>query len=407
MNKFFRIFLLRLKLFTRNKRLVCLVCIFSVFCSIFLNYFYSTLNNSTRIPIGVIDEDRSELSKNIIEQFRKNQIFDTVQIKENEIEKVIKDFKVSAVFVFKEGFERDLHADNYKEVVKVYSLRDNEFSGVLCDVAAGDIMYDAALSKGTNMLYSLFEKKNINIDRNKLREMIEEYSSKDFAEEKYILPINYKYAVESNENGIETKSISDNRVLLIRVFISINLIIILLFMLFMCSSIIKERNSNVFIRFKAVGVSVRSYLFSNAASVFIIGFVIAVIICTFLNMSLYKLTIVEYTNFLGVIAFFTFSSSMFFILLTVLFHDTKSMNMAVPFIIIILFVLGGGIIDVSILPKCFKFLAYFTPVLLSVEESLRIICFNEHVNVVSLIILFSLGNMYYLISVLVMKIKNQ
>lgn len=146
---------LDLKLMLKNKAVIIILAIISVLFLLLLKSFSTEINVKSNIPIGIIDEDRTDMSKTFVENCKKQEgiyVYDTTR--ENLEQKLYKN-EITGYFVIKPGFQKNVEKGNVKKLIESYSYKSTSFSAIISDILAGEIIYELCLSNTWNMYANL------------------------------------------------------------------------------------------------------------------------------------------------------------------------------------------------------------------------------------------------------------
>lgn len=101
----------------------------------------------SRIAIGFVNEDDSELSKSVIEQMKQMDLYEVTEGSQTELITLLTEGGLSAVCVLKDGFSKDLEKGETDKLVTIYEV-ENEGALLLGDVLAGAMMQEICIAKG-------------------------------------------------------------------------------------------------------------------------------------------------------------------------------------------------------------------------------------------------------------------
>lgn len=140
-------FLLRLKLLIRNKiSCICYVLCLAVCAGILLNLTIFA-DESSAFPIGMIDEDRTSLSKELIEKVKNSDSIRVVEGSRDELDELLKDGYINSIFTVKRGYEEAVTGGNGDKMIGVICARDDRISTIVCDIVASDVVYQLSCHK--------------------------------------------------------------------------------------------------------------------------------------------------------------------------------------------------------------------------------------------------------------------
>lgn len=182
-----RLFFFRLKLILADK-LNCFVILFSFLLFLLLMSSLSFgAEERSNVPVGIMDLDRSETSKNLVEQIKKIPAFYAYEEAEKELNRLLLNEEISGIFIIKEGFENSVKKGSIEKLVTMQYLEGNKSAKVLSDIFAGPMLYPISLEKGLNEYESL---KKPALENEKKEIVNSDIQYKWFTEQEYVDYIN-------------------------------------------------------------------------------------------------------------------------------------------------------------------------------------------------------------------------
>ncbi len=143
-----RLFFFRLKLILADK-LNCFVILFSfVLFLLLMSSLSFGAEERSNVPIGIMDLDRSETSKVLVEKIKKIPAFYVYEEGEKELNRLLLKEEISGIFIIKEGFEDSVNKGSTEKLVMMKYLEGNKSAKVLSDIFAGPMLYPISLAKG-------------------------------------------------------------------------------------------------------------------------------------------------------------------------------------------------------------------------------------------------------------------
>jgi len=139
-----------IKLFFQKKALVVLSIIFPIIFFMFFSILFTNYDDIDKIPIAVIDQDNTDLSKKIMTSLDRNIALKVISHQLEESEKLLKNNRIEAIFILTEGFEEAIKTTNYDNSVDLIYLDKSNIGPALSDIVASDLMMPISIYKAAN-----------------------------------------------------------------------------------------------------------------------------------------------------------------------------------------------------------------------------------------------------------------
>lgn len=146
---------LDLKLMLKNKAVIIILAMISILFLLLLKSFSTEIDVKSNIPIGIADEDQTDVSKIFVENCKKQEGIYVYDVAREDLEQKLYKNEITGYFVIKPGFQENIEKGNIKNVIESYAYESTSFSGVVSDILAGEIMYELCLSNTWNMYAAL------------------------------------------------------------------------------------------------------------------------------------------------------------------------------------------------------------------------------------------------------------
>ena len=132
----------RLKLGFSDKAylIVMLLCV-AIF-GVIVHYINSRSAESSRFPIGIVNEDKSETSNKLVLALKKNASLSVYEEDFNELKERMENGVLECIFVIDKGYEEKLASLKTRKVISLYKSPGDKISGVISDIVAGEMMLD-------------------------------------------------------------------------------------------------------------------------------------------------------------------------------------------------------------------------------------------------------------------------
>lgn len=141
MISFWRIFLCRIKLLVLQREFLLFSVILFVVSIFFGNGSIGSLKGSAaNIPVAVIDQDQTEISREVIMNVQKNPSIHLSELPREEAMRRLQTSTVDAVCIIREDFSDNLYADQLKELIEIYTIPAPVTSGIVAEAFSGETM---------------------------------------------------------------------------------------------------------------------------------------------------------------------------------------------------------------------------------------------------------------------------
>ncbi|MDQ0216630.1 ABC-2 type transport system permease protein [Oikeobacillus pervagus] len=111
------------------------------------------------IPISIVDEDKSELSKSFIQQMKKeSRVFVLEDSRELAKKRLMKN-EVDSVFLIKENFDKQLLNEERDETIELWSSSTSIATGVVKELLASKVTRLTTTIKASDRVVKIFERK--------------------------------------------------------------------------------------------------------------------------------------------------------------------------------------------------------------------------------------------------------
>ena len=151
------IFKLKLKLILSHKSSYIILGAILLFTYLLVNMINDNLEEKSSLPIGIVDLDESNLSKELVENLSTNDALYLYTGSITKMEELLKDNLIYTYFVIEEDYERKIKSGNTSDLCSMYYLENNKAFTVISDIVAGEAMYSICLYKGLNTFMKLPE----------------------------------------------------------------------------------------------------------------------------------------------------------------------------------------------------------------------------------------------------------
>ena len=150
----------------RCKRLLqpnfLLILFIPLAAAILIGGFLEKQQKELAIPIGVVDLDESDFSKEIIKGMKKQEMIMVYETSSEEGNELLEQNEVDSVFVIKNGFQEQLLKEDREETIELWISPNSVLSGVLQEVVASEVTKITSAIKASNKVQQLYKRNHIN-----------------------------------------------------------------------------------------------------------------------------------------------------------------------------------------------------------------------------------------------------
>ncbi len=134
-----------------NDKLTCGILIISLFLFLFIiNNFSIHAEERSSIPIGILNLDQSESSKELIKNLKKVPSFYVYEGSAEYLKELLLKEQIRAYLIIHKEYENSIQMGKTDELVTMNYLDGDESAKILSDIIAGEMLYKICLYKGYN-----------------------------------------------------------------------------------------------------------------------------------------------------------------------------------------------------------------------------------------------------------------
>ncbi len=113
------------------------------------------------IPIGIIDEDESKMSRQLIQELQENESIYVYVTDKKTAKGLLYKQRIMAYYEINTGFQKNILKGTAKNLINVNYQKNNENISFISDIIAGHIMFDVCLNKSIRVYQSMGSKYKI------------------------------------------------------------------------------------------------------------------------------------------------------------------------------------------------------------------------------------------------------
>ncbi|TCK97836.1 ABC-type multidrug transport system permease subunit [Natranaerovirga hydrolytica] len=393
----------RLKIIFKDKVIWGLFAFILLLFMVITSVLVDHVDYGSRIPLVVIDEDKSPMSIELINNLENQQVFQIIQTDTREAYTLLRDGKVEGVYIIKEGYENNILNLNFNNIIEVHYLQGSTAGKIITDMVAGDMLFDMSLVKTIDTL----KEGLLNNEIEEMDQIIENaYETAYELKETRAYDDIIKVELINIGSDINYENI-DNTIIYKQVVIGMVSTFLAFFILFASTSIVKDKELGTQKRLEVIFKRKIHLEICNLLAIFIIGLMISVFLVVILTHRMELLTF--QSIFLIALLFFVYSFALsgLFYLSSAFVEKVITMQVSGSIIIIILFVISSSFLTMDLINGPVLLLQQMIPNYWFVEGFTKVII-NESVgNVLNNQVqpLLFLGITYTCIGMVVKKFK--
>lgn len=138
MNKILIVFKYKLKIILSDKTFMVAMVLIPLFLTLITGYALK-FEKESKIPVALCDLDNSNYSTTVLERVMGKDGFEFILTNEKTALKMVKDFKVEAAYIIKEGFEEKLLSGDTSGIIEQVSSPSTIASDLISDIIGGEI----------------------------------------------------------------------------------------------------------------------------------------------------------------------------------------------------------------------------------------------------------------------------
>lgn len=397
--------LLRIKILFQNRTLFIISLIIPFIFFNAVGFVFRNSDEFTKIPITIIDEDNTDVSGRIVENISKNELLKIVHVSKEDAFKLLYDNRIEAIYVLKDNLKENILKEDIHNIIDIYYLEESIAGAALGDIVASEVLPEIGDIKTANKFENICKRYNITKYQDPFEQSLK-YSDNLWKIERFDLPINIEITVPKTEK--QGRLTIDEGILPKQSALGMSLVFTTIYLIFCSTSIVKEKNSNVYKRLKVSGYNTFQLSIGNMAGIIGVGMILLLIqfisLISFFNITDFSLIFQVIIIYL----FFTLAISNLVLFFTNIFNNQIVLQSFAPLFVILLGLLGGSFWSIELYPENLQSLARLTPTYWGLDALVDSLIFNLPFSEITynLIILFAIGIILFLINFVLASIRK-
>lgn len=314
--------------FSKKSKLIGIIII--PICAILLSIVVSSDSSSKPIDVGILDNDRSIMSKDFIKNIKSQDDFKITLVSEKDGESKLTAGNIDCNIIIPRGFEKSIYSSRIKKFY-VQSLKG----------ASATVWVDNYTNIYLNNVMDAFKASGSNID----------VFNKIYKNNKVKAPV---LSIKKVKNKATDKEIASR---------SIGFFIMIVMMNASISSgfILKEKKNRAYLRIRSSKVSAKAYVLANICAGFIIA-AVQIFAALIIMVGIFKInTYVQFWQLFIILLCFAISAVGLGILIVSFCKNSNSATYAITLIITPSCMVGGCFIPTNLMPETIQKISYFLP----------------------------------------------
>lgn len=340
----------------RNRLLLLICIILPVVFYMLAGEIFTKSSISDNIPVAVIDEDKSDMSRSIVGNLKKNKTLKVYEINRKDMRSRLSSGSVQGIYILKSGMEEKIISGEYDGLLEVYYLPDNFVAQGITDIIAGELLeYVCSISaseEGREVLEGYGEKIDL------LPEIL---VAADKIKEENItrLPVNIKMETPDNQR-IEISNF-DGRTIPRKFGLGMVIIFNTLFLFSGCVEILREKCSGTTKRIYATGVSALEFVISDILGLMLAGMAVGIIQFILISRSIGLGNLYKSGTVIIIYAVYLFVAANILLIFAGIFKNPVSFQSFIPVVIFFAGLLGGCLWSTELMPGGIIYISRLLP----------------------------------------------
>ncbi|MFL0253085.1 ABC transporter permease [Clostridium neuense] len=299
-------------------------------CAILLSIMVSTKSSSNPIDVGILDNDKSSMSKDFVKNIKSQDDFNIILVSEKDGENKLTAGDIDCNVIIPKGFEKSIY-DNRIKKLYIKSLKGSSATAWVdnyTNIYLNNIM-DTFKASGNNI--NVFNKiyKNSKVKALELN-------------------------IEKVKNKAADKEITSRSIGFFIMIVMMNASI-------SCGFILKEKKNRAYLRIRSSKVSSKSYVLANIFAGLVVA-AVQIFAALIIMVGIFKInTYVQFWQLFIILLCFAISAVGLGILIVSFCKNSNSANYAITLIITPSCMVGGCFIPTNLMPETIQKISYFLP----------------------------------------------
>ncbi|MEH7358828.1 ABC transporter permease [Priestia megaterium] len=147
----------KIKQLLKRPMLIVMVFFLPLIGTVISSSFLAKVQSDSKIPVALVDQDHSNMSKQVMDRLRKTTEIQFLSMNEEQARKQLAKNKIDSIFVFPNGFQQEVAAGNYQGVIDLLTLPSSVATEAVREVVASEVTRLTTNVKAANEVRFLYK----------------------------------------------------------------------------------------------------------------------------------------------------------------------------------------------------------------------------------------------------------
>lgn len=358
-------------IFFKNKVRLMFTLLLPILFYVFFSLIFTEYEDINRIPVAVIDQDVSDLSIKVMKALDVNESLEVLTKDLNTGQKYLKNNRVEAIFILKEGFESQIKASDTDEIIQLIYLDKSAIGPALSDIIASDVMMQLSIYKAANQA-ELYGRK---FGYDNLYEKTVAIGNK-FVDESYFQMVIDKKIITPKAQAEENIEIT--KILKVNTSFGYSIVVFSFILMFSNGYLFDSLDTKK--RLMMCGYKDIQIYFGYFFSILFTGMIIVVIQSVLMSFGMGINDLSTFLTILITLMLHVFFLSNLIILLSVILKSKTSYQSIIAPLLFLLGLIGGAFWSTELLSDSIAIITYLSPIYWSLKVMNASILINQTVS---------------------------
>ena len=226
-------------------------------------------DTSSRIPIGVVDQDQSDYSRLVMERLSRHPLVQVEELTEREAVQLVKQGQLEGAFIMRAGFMERLMEGERKQVVELVHSPASLSIGIIRERVASELLRLASNVQAASYVRQQYLSRQLINPEDHERIWEEAWAHSDsYWEPEPLMSIRYReFPLVPTRQDSPTGQLERERLLLCLGWLTT---LVMLVAMFLQQWLVEEREQHLLPRIQSFSIHARHYLLGNSLAVLVI-----------------------------------------------------------------------------------------------------------------------------------------
>lgn len=129
----------KIKQLLKRPMLIVMIFFLPLIGTVISSSFLAKVQSDSKIPVALVDQDHSNMSKQVLDRLRKTTEIQFLSMNEEQARKQLAKNKIDSIFVFPNGFQQEVEAGDYQGVIDLLTLPSSVATEAVREVVASEV----------------------------------------------------------------------------------------------------------------------------------------------------------------------------------------------------------------------------------------------------------------------------